>query len=1831
LADAVRNITFVVPNRLLKADSGMAADRAASTTSRGAVPVAPTPSPGLGATRGEDDMASVVARDGEDVVELTVINGPTLVLSPQSAADLLRAQAPAGTRGAVETTDAGALVVKAQLGWPGLEAAASRGTTRGWMGEVALSAFKVLTGFQADAATLVASLVTKKIDGAVVEGVYKLPPDWQPEAFMKGTIRAAAVEPAEDGGPLLVLVHGTFVDTVSTFGKLWLQPDKVRTLFDHYRNRVYALDHPTVGKSPIGNALALVRALPAGARLHLLTHSRGGLVAEVLARACGGAVLGDDELALFAADAYGDERQDLKALVAEAQVKGLRVERMVRVACPARGTTLASGRLDAYLSVLQWGLKLAGVPVAPELVDFLHEVARRRADPTQLPGIEAMMPESALVKWLDMGNVQIPGDLRVVAGDMQGDSIGSWVKTLMADAFYWADNDLVVQTGSMYGGVPRAAGPAAAAGGASFLLDRGAKVNHFNYFANPTTVDGIVGALLENAPPAFAAIGPLSWRGESAEGTRGGVPADDPTRPAVFVLPGILGSNLKVGDKRVWLGLAFLNGLLQLRWDPATADKVLPDGPVKGSYEGLIDRLAETHAVFPFAFDWRRPIEDEAKRLAAAVDAQLDARAASGQPVRIVAHSMGGLVARTMQIVSPKTWNRLMAHADARLLMLGVPNAGSWAPMQILSGDDNFGNALVAFGSLFHNGEARKMMAGMPGLLQMQAGLLDPAWGLGAAEKWAALVKADKDALAARSSWHQLDAQKAVYDWSAPPQQVLDAATSLRRKLDDQVAALGDTKSKIVLVVGRAPFTPTGYALDGGAGLEYTGAADAGDGRVTYESAMQLGVPTWKLDAEHGKLPAVSQAWAAYVELLTTGKTTQLDAFAAPSRGAAPLAAVVRSRPSRGLSGSQPPSSDADVFGVSAAAGQRPPPTTALEVQVLNADIRFVQPALLVGHYSAMRLTGAEAVIDRLVGKGMSRGLDAGLYPDAVGSHQIFGNWRGDPENPKRMASPAAAIVCGLGPEGKLLAKDLVFTVRQAVLAYAQRLSEHPQGAPADFELAATLIGSGGTGITTGGAAIAVALGAVEARQRLQKSGWPQLSRLIVVELFLDRAGDAWRALHVQQTATPDRLKVVGHVESGAGAMTRMVDSGYRGASYDLISALQAPLAGDATNPAIAYTLDTQRARTEVRAQRAQGNLLRDMVAKASNDGNRDPSIGRTLFNLLVPVEMEPFLGGKSEMVIELESKTAGIPWELLNSNPDPSSDDQRPWAIRTKLLRKLRLEDFRAKPRDATPEAAILVVGEPQCDPDTYPSLEGARREATAVANLLRSAGAAGAASAVVALDQPNAQTVVNALFDRPYRAVHVAGHGAFGPNGGVVLSGTDTYLGANEIEAMRVVPQLVFLNCCHLAGREASSVLAPAAGPKPYDRAEFAANIAEALIKVGVRCVIAAGWAVDDEAAETFATTFYGKLLDNARFIEAVGAAREAAWKTDRNGNTWAAYQCYGDPDWTWRGDNAGAQAPRRAPADEYAGVASRVSLELALEKIAVDGEYRSPDTVGLGDKLLYLEQVFGPMWGNLGIVAEAFGRANANLGRRAQAVDWYRKAVQAEDGTASLKAAEQLGNMLTRLGEAGGDIPLIEEGLMLLEKVLAVGRTYERESLLGSGWKRMTLALSAIQGREADAKAALAKASRHYRGADDTARKSGDVKRFYAAKNHLDAEVRAALLGEKPPELADARIQDVRDALQLAIAKAPDFWSVVGETELDILVSLVRGRLDQDAPRLIATLCELKVRVPSPRMWDSVWNQARFVLEPCLSRKDQPEAVRQRVTELLATLERLKTASA
>jgi hypothetical protein len=78
-----------------------------------------------------------------------------------------------------------------------------------------------------------------------------------------------------------------------------------------YGDRVYALDHLTLSRSPLENALTLVSALPVGARVHLVTHSRGGLVAEALVR---GSADIDSNLRVFAGDEYRQHRQDAQNL-----------------------------------------------------------------------------------------------------------------------------------------------------------------------------------------------------------------------------------------------------------------------------------------------------------------------------------------------------------------------------------------------------------------------------------------------------------------------------------------------------------------------------------------------------------------------------------------------------------------------------------------------------------------------------------------------------------------------------------------------------------------------------------------------------------------------------------------------------------------------------------------------------------------------------------------------------------------------------------------------------------------------------------------------------------------------------------------------------------------------------------------------------------------------------------------------------------------------------------------------------------------------------------------------------------------------------------------------------------------------------------------------------------------------------------------------------------------------------------------------------------------------------------------------------------------------------
>ena len=1928
-------ITFVIPGQrqdgVATRGGASAAALAPSMGLRGSVKA----SVRVGAARGVGDAHRVAAVPGADVVVLHIANGPTLVLHPHTARDLMMAQsgsARPSTRSAkgVVTRSAAPdeVQVPAQLSWPGLDApsASARGVSRGWVGTVLLDLVEVVTGpLRASAQEFAADQIVQRVDDQVVEGVYALKADALTR--LKGQPRLDTMAAAADGGPLLVFVHGTFSDTPGTFGKLWQQhPQRVKTLFKHYVDRVYALDHATLGKSPIANAYTLALACPPGARLHLVTHSRGGLVAEVLARAAGLQGLDDAANELFMVSelpggmidglgaaarqklqaALDGEKRVLAALIKHLRDQQIVVERIVRAACPARGTLLASQRFDAYISVFKWALDLAQIPVLPELIDFIGGVAQRRADPSQLPGVAAMIPDSPLVRWLHAADAPVPGELRVLAGDLEGDSVGSWLKTLMADAYYWTDNDLVVQTRSMYGGVPRA-------NGASFLLDQGGKVSHFNYFANERTAEAVVSGLTQDQPAGWRAIGPLSYAGESATGTRGmrvnmARGSDQPAsaKPAVFVLPGILGSHLKVDGKRIWLGWRLINGLKRLEYPDAAGHHVQPDGPIGLSYDALMDFLGLTHEVIEFSYDWRKPIEQEAQRLAAAVQTAMAARDKSGQPVRIVAHSMGGLVARTMQLECPDVWAQMMSRPGARLLMLGTPNAGSWAPMQVLSGDDTFGNALVAFGAPFQDQSARELMAQFPGFIQLQQSLTGDPRGLDRHETWAKLAADDLAQVEANSWWHDDTRQTNAYRWGVPEQSVLDAAVALRRRLDAQLDTLWpQLKNQVVLVVGRAKFTPDGYEI-GNDGLVYLNSPDAGDGRVSLASAMLPGVPTWQVDSEHGGLPDKHSAFDAYLELLVEGRTRLLEVQAPIGSargviaGAVLASAQLRSRPSRERRAPSPPV-DVDhsaLFGSDATSSDAgiPAPSQPLNITVINGDLKFVRHPLMLGHYVSSRVTGTEGVVNALIGGTMAESLAVRQYPDVPGTHQFFANTGSQGGNPLQLPRPECVVVIGLGTEGSLRPSELAYSVKMGALALAQRLFEQAREGRPTCELAATLIGSGGAGIGAGQAAQAIAQGVrdadialaelnkqLEAQDAAAKNKpgpvrrWPRIGHVWLIELYLDRASEAWRALYAQAASSPERYRLSERIESSIGAMRRPLDGGYRGAGNDYIRAAAVTLpAGDAV---LEYTIDTKkRARTERLLQPVQERLLRNLVKQASSDANRDTRIGRTLFNLLVPLELEPFLGGTTEMLLQVDRATAGIPWELLDTDADArlsgtqtgprAGDALTPWAIRAKLIRTLTTIDYRRGVIDARPEAHMLVIGEPLVGNDAYAPLPGARAEARAVLDLLlkQGAGLPGQVVGLIGADAdpgPDALTVINTLMSRDWRIVHITGHGeapddqddtdAWGAEAaaategartrvknarGVVLS-NGTFLGPCEIRSMRIVPELVFVNCCHLAGRSAAQTLDVASN---FDRARFASGVAEALIEIGVRCVVAAGWAVDDLPAMQFATRFYSALLRGARFIDGVAEARSAAYALDSN--TWAAYQCYGDPNWRFTDSGGDAQRPATSLADEFAGVMSAPALALALETIAIECEHQDREPASQCDKIRHLEAQFSPQWGGMGAVAEAFGVAWNAAGDTDAAIAWYARAVAANDGSATLKSSEQWGNLRVRQAwqhvdeavnvvrqldkqvQAGGATGLLQAqvkaaqatlvtvtlaaraelsaALALLNRLVDLQPTLERHSLCGSAYKRLAM-VERVAGRSANADAALRDMLRCYAAAERLGRDAGMSDWYYPAWNRLAGEIAlqtstARVKGRSAKvALDDAQWAAVRQMLVTKTRDDPDFFSVVGLTELRMLEVIAAGSLSQACAGIVSEFDALNARMPSTPKWKSVHDQLDFVL--------------------------------
>ena len=109
-------------------------------------------------------------------------------------------------------------------------------------------------------------------------------------------------------------------------------------------------------------------------------------------------------------------------------------------------------------------------------------------------------------------------------------------------------------------------------------------------------------------------------------------------------LPGIMGSELDADGERVWLAWLHLinKGLGDIAVDGGK--KVKPKDVIDLAYGKLKEHLKATHFVETFSYDWRASTQQLGDLLVRRLDQVLKEH--PDQTVRILAHSMGGLVVR---------------------------------------------------------------------------------------------------------------------------------------------------------------------------------------------------------------------------------------------------------------------------------------------------------------------------------------------------------------------------------------------------------------------------------------------------------------------------------------------------------------------------------------------------------------------------------------------------------------------------------------------------------------------------------------------------------------------------------------------------------------------------------------------------------------------------------------------------------------------------------------------------------------------------------------------------------------------------------------------------------------------------------------------------------------------------------------------------------------------------------------------------------------------------------------------------------------------------------
>jgi pimeloyl-ACP methyl ester carboxylesterase len=1446
----------------------------------------------------------------------------------------------------------------------------------------------------------------------------------------------------QDSKPYILFIHGTNSSTRGSFAEL-----KGSKFWDYvtanFNGRVLAFEHETLSKSPLENLLDLIKQLPERAQLHLITHSRGGIVGDLLCRFSSaegsGNAFSDEDIEVLKKNKRDEDIGFIRELKGHFSNKNITIQKFIRVACPAHGTTLVSKRIDHILNIgfnlLGLGVGLAASPVYTAFKNLIAASVNTKNDPDILPGLEAMNPDSPFIQILNQPDTSASVDnpLFILSGNSK---VGLNFKGLLIIAsklFYLKKNDLVVDTESMYMGTRRD-------GIVQFLFDEGSNVDHFNYFKNKKTQDALLNVLQATDLSSIENFRPIQDQILADEDTRnallgldgGGLMRDQISgqRPIAVLLPGIMGSNISIDNKKIWINyLGFLAGKLkELKIDnQGTAESI-----VKTSYRRLADYLDNTYDVLTYPFDWRLSLDESTANFNKKIEDLLKLK----QPIKLIGHSMGGVLVRDFIVNHPETWKDLNNSKGFQLVFLGAPLGGSYRIPAVLFGMDSVIRKLDGIDRFHSKKELIDFFKDFPGILSL-------------------LPHAKDTDFSRQESWELLRTAQGDAKWPIPSQKNLSDFGNYR----DRMSAANIDFSNISYIAGHDLATPSGHQIknnsDGSQELVFL-ATSEGDASVTWETGIPKKLiadnKVYYVNVTHGELANEPKIFDGIAEIISRGTTNLLSRTRPSARSGEKVFRMPDvmdfDLSQRGVTRS--------LLGLGGGMVSEDPTVQPIRVSVSHGDLRYSTYPVLAGHFLGDGVLFAEKAIDWNMDGALSIRHQLDLYPGAIRSSQVL-------LSDNQVFS--GAIIVGLGIVGTLTAFNLSSTVEQGVVDYVLTLkTSSSAGKP--LGISSLIIGSEFAGLTIENSMEAIITGVKNANQKLARLNNNQvgtIDHIEFIELYEDRVLSAFYSLLRLEKSESSYTNIQvdpRSIKTLFGSKKR-IQKDFSEEWWNRIT-VSLPKSGNSESEPqrLVFNASTSGAREEQKELFTSTPIIDELIQEISIGKTWSATTAKTLFELLVPNGFKEKLRVKSHINWVVDERTASYPWELLQD----SSANSVPFCIGAGMVRRLTRETDPLSNVTVSSRTA-LVVADPKLNRKDVDQLAGAEREGILVTELLDKKG-----YSPVSKIQTSAKEIIVALFSGEYKIVHLAGHGIFNqknPKQSGMLIGKDLFLTTFEIAQMTAVPELVFVNCCHLGRTDG------VAEELYHNRFKLAANIGTQLIDNGVKAVIAAGWEVGDQAALDFTEEFYKCMFEGDAFGEAILKARRLIYyRYGENDNTWGAYQCYGDQ--FYRLETASASASTDKIEFLIAGEA-----ELALNNLCNEyeaGRYSNEEGIRRLEAISLAVDA-----ANLrnSQITEKEALFYFDLGQYESSLRKYDQLFTMEKVSASVAGLEKYYNTLSKNSVQNGDKAQVEKAIAGLQALLLLGKTAERYNLLGSAYKRQGF----ISTERGEKNAAYAKAAESY----------------------------------------------------------------------------------------------------------------------------------------------------